>query len=240
MGRLILWPGLGADERMFTRIQSAPPLITPRHLLPRRGEDLPAFARRSADALGIEAGDVIGGSSFGGVVAAAIARQRPVRALVLIGGALDAGGLRPIPGEQMVRRLPPFMVRPLLRSERALQHVFAPEGPEVYELARRMLNETPDDLLLYGGRMLIAFRPAQSVGCPVFALHGGRDPVMSPPPIPDCRLVAEAGHGLAWTHAAEVTAFLRQVWSTLQPAPGPDLPGELPGTRLVPAPEPPG
>lgn len=214
MSRLILLPGLGADERMFSNLGAAElPLVTPRHLVPVRGEDLPAYARRTAEHLGIGADDVVGGASFGSLVASAIARQRSVRALVLIGGALSAAGLRQVPGSRLILLLPVVLVRPLLRSERVLKLVFAPESAEMRQLAGKMLAEAPDDLLLYGGRMLCRYRTDEKVPCPVFAIHGGRDPVMNPPLAPGLRLLPEAGHGIAWTHGPEVGTFLREAWA---------------------------
>ena len=220
MSRLILLPGLGADERMFSNLGLADlPLVTPRHIVPVKGEDLPTYARRTAEHLGIGADDVVGGASFGSMVAAAIARQRSVRALVLIGGALSASGLLQVPGSGMVSQLPALFLRPLLRSDRVLKLVFAPESAEMHRLARMMLAEAPDDLLLYGGLMLCRYRTDEKVSCPVFAIHGGRDPVMTPPLAPGLRLLPEAGHGIAWTHGAEVGTFLREAWAESWNAP---------------------
>jgi pimeloyl-ACP methyl ester carboxylesterase len=205
---------LGANERMFENIdRSDLPLLTPRHLIPKRGEDLPAFARRTAETLNVGSDDVVGGSSFGSVVAAAISRRQPVSALVLLGGALDAAGLRPIPGQKWVEKLPPFLLLPFLQSERAMQYIFAPEGPEVCRLAHEMLIEIPKDQILRGGRMLLSYRCGDPVRSPVFALHGALDPIMLPPPVANCQVLPEAGHALAWTHGAEVTALLRRVWA---------------------------
>jgi pimeloyl-ACP methyl ester carboxylesterase len=149
------------------------------------------------------------------MVAAAIARQRKVRALVLIGSALDASGLQPIPGAKIVMFLPAFFLRPLLHSHRILQHAFAVEGSEAQYIIRAMLVETPDNLLLRGSRMLLTYRAAQPPSCPVFAIHGGRDPIMAPP-IPGCSIIPEAGHGLLWTHGRQVTTFLRLLWAKCQ------------------------
>jgi pimeloyl-ACP methyl ester carboxylesterase len=170
------------------------------------------YARRVAVTLGIEQNDIIGGASFGSMVASAIARQRQVRALVLTGGALDSATLRPVPGSRVLHWFPGRVLRPLLRSDRMLEMVFGPDGLEGKELARRMLNDTSDAMLLRGGRMILDYRPDTAPLCPVFAIHGALDRVMSPPPVPGCRVLAEAGHGLPWTHALEVVQYLREVW----------------------------
>jgi pimeloyl-ACP methyl ester carboxylesterase len=215
MSRMVLLPGLAADERMFLRFGKPEfPLYTPRLPIPVKGEDLPSYARRVADMLQIDASDIIGGASFGSLVASAIARERKVRALVLIGGALSSDALRPVPGARMLHWLPGGVLKPMLRSDRALEIVFGPEDPEMKELARRMMADAPDALLLRGGRMMLDYRPPSAPTCPVFAIHGALDRVMSPPPVSGCRIIPEAGHGIAWTHAPAVGHFLREAWGT--------------------------
>lgn len=208
MGRLILLPGLGADERMFENLGDVDPApLAPRHLVPLPGECLEDYATRVADWLVLKSDDVVGGSSFGGLVASAVARQRRVKGLVLIGGALHAEALAQ---SGLLRFVPTWLLRPMLHSDRLTEKVFAPESQAMRRLARSMLDDAPEELLLRGSRMMWRYRPAAAIRCPVFAIHGGMDPVMSPPPVAGCRLVDEAGHGIAWTHGELVGRFLRE------------------------------
>lgn len=215
MARLILFPGLGADERMFENLDGMGfPPVTPRHLVPEKGEILSNYAIRVANWLAIKGDDVVGGSSFGGMLASAIARQRTVRGLVLIGSAVDSAGMKGR-GVALMRFLPARLLRPLLNSDRLLDRVFAPESAEVRSLAQAMMRDAPEPLLLRGGRMMSAYRPDEKVPCPVFAIHGSQDPVMRPPPVEDCRLIPDAGHGIAWTHGSRVGAFLQHAMDVL-------------------------
>jgi pimeloyl-ACP methyl ester carboxylesterase len=215
MSRILLLPGLAADERMFARLGDPEfPLHTPRLPIPGKKEALPGYARRVAEMLRIEAGDIIGGSSFGSLVASAIAREQSVRALLLIGGTLSAASLYPIPGARMLQLLPGSVVRSMLRSDRALKMIFGEADAEAKALARGMLDDTPDELLLRGGRMILDYYPDRPPLCPVFAIHGALDRVMGPPPVPNCRVLEEAGHGIAWSHALEVKQWLREVCSS--------------------------
>jgi pimeloyl-ACP methyl ester carboxylesterase len=212
--RMVLFPGLGADERMFVRIGNPGfPLQTPRLPVPKPGEDLSRYARRTADLLDLDENAILGGSSFGSLVASAISRQKRIRGLVLIGGALSSEGLRPIPGVGILRNFPDRMLRPMIRSDRALEFVFGAESAELRELARQMMADAPDSLLLRGGRMILDYHPAAPPFCPVFAIHGAKDVVMSPPPVPGCRILSEGGHGIAWTHPSEVCSLLQEVWT---------------------------
>ncbi len=215
MPRLILLPGLGADRRMFSRLGPVgTPLEVESLLLPHKGEGMEAYAARTAKALRIGEDDLIGGGSFGGMVASAIARGRPVGALILIGSAITSDAVRrpPIPGlERLLSALPPRLIEGFLRSEGLLKRVFGPEEEECLELGRVMLRDTPSKLLLEGMRLVSTYRPAGPPSCPVFAIHGRLDRVMSPPAVPGCRVIEGAGHGIAFTHAGEVTAFLQEI-----------------------------
>mgnify|MGYP001283960767 CR=1 FL=1 len=215
MGLMILLPGLGADERMFENLGDLPfPLLVVRHLLPERKESLAHYALRTAESLGVTGDDMVGGSSFGRFVASEIARERLVLGLVLIGGALSSAELIVPCIARLLCLMPMRFVLPVLRSEAFFKKAFASEGEELQYLARAMMNEAPNELLYQGGRMLLRYFPDQEPSCPVYAIHGGLDPLMKPPLVTGCRLLPQAGHAIAWTHGRDVGAFLQEVWGT--------------------------
>src|SRR6185503_21033432 len=83
--RLVLLPGLGADAALFEPQRAAfPGLEVPPWLDPHPGETLPAFAARMADRVGPTGPLVLGGVSFGGMVALEMARLVQPRAVVLV------------------------------------------------------------------------------------------------------------------------------------------------------------
>ena len=93
---LLLLPGLGADERLFSDLgEISLPVVCARLPAPYPYETLTTYALRVAAQLELRPEDWIGGASFGSLVAADIARRRPLAGLVLIGGALSAESLTP-------------------------------------------------------------------------------------------------------------------------------------------------
>src|SRR5687767_12182418 len=83
---LILFPGMGADHRLFAAQRVAfPNLVVPPWLAPERDEALADYAARFAATLAHYGPCFIGGSSFGGFVAVEAARHLPIKACLLIG-----------------------------------------------------------------------------------------------------------------------------------------------------------
>lgn len=218
MSRLILLPGLAADERMWAGLgEVGIPLLTPRLPVPEAGESMTGYALRVARKAAVAEGDLIGGCSFGGLVAAEIARRRKVRALLLVAGALTSATMTPF--ARLLGNLPGLVPLSLLRryfaSNLNLRLFFGKAEPRLYQLARQMLADTPDPLLARGGRMAVGHFPVEPVSCPVFAIHGALDRVMAAPPVAGCRLLPDAGHGLPISHPVEVTGFLREAAAAL-------------------------
>lgn len=214
MARLILLHGLGADERLFEGLgELCLPVVCPRLPLPLPRESLTAYALRVAAGIELRPEDWIGGASFGGLLAADIARRRPVAGLVLIGGALTSETVTSVPRwlGRAAPLLPARLVRPWLARPAMLSLAFAPAGAPQLRRLGEMLAATPDAMLRRGGRLVTGYFPRTPVLCPVHAIHGGADRLMRAPPLPRCRIVPRAGHALALTHAAEVTAFLREI-----------------------------
>ena len=216
--RLILLPGLAADERMFARLAELPvELVTPRLLIPENGEHMVSYARRHAEWLNIGDSDVVGGCSFGSMVASEICRQRATKALVLLSGALSSDALVSSSHQlhKFARCLPFHLVRRILMSSFFLHKVFGEAELADIELGREMIAETPRELLLRGSTLATGYRSDGSISCEIFSLHGSQDNVICPPQIDQGEILDGAGHGMVVSHADEVSRFLCKVCSEI-------------------------
>lgn len=212
--RLILFPGLAADERMYSQLTELPvTLVTPRLLIPEKGEAMVSYARRHAEWLNIGNNDIVGGCSFGSMVASEICRQRTTVALVLLSGALSSDTL--VSSSHQLRNfshyLPFFLMRRVLMSSFFLHKVFGDAELRNVVLGREMIADTPRELLLYGSTLATKYRSDEAIGCGVFSLHGGQDNVINPPHLDYGEILASAGHGMVVSHADEVSTFLGRV-----------------------------
>ena len=212
--RLILFPGLAADERMYARLAELPvALVTPRLLIPEDGERIASYARRHAEWLKIGENDIVGGCSFGSMVASEICRQRATRGLVLLSGALSSAAL--VASSHQLHRfsrcLPFYVVRRMLMSSFFLHKVFGAAELADVELGREMIAETPRELLLRGSVLATGYCSDEPIKCQIFSLHGGQDKVLSPPRLDRGEILPNAGHAMVVSHADEVSEFLRKV-----------------------------
>ncbi len=229
-GRIFLLPGLAADERMYAGVRHClrtrsvessseysvaldAALVTPRLLVPHAAETMETYAQRTAAQLELREHDIIGGCSFGGMVAAAIARAQPVAGLVLLSSALDsaAQGRAALVLNRLAQKLPFAWVRKFLASDLFLHAVFGDAAPDEIELGRTMLLETPPQTLRRGGTLAATYHSSVPVLVPVYALHGKDDRVLKPPQLEHCNLVTAAGHGLVVSHPQLVADFLATV-----------------------------
>ena len=85
--QLILLPGLGADHRLLEPQRAAfPQLVVPPWIPPRKRESLPQYAARMAETVtpSRDVPLILGGVSFGGMLAYEMARYLKPDAVVLI------------------------------------------------------------------------------------------------------------------------------------------------------------
>jgi len=214
--RLILLPALGADERIFSCLDELPgELVLPLLPVPTPLDSMGTYASRLAATLAVKEADLIGGVSFGGMVAAEIARQQDVKGLVLISSGLSSRSIDPLAQRfaRLALNFPVKMVRAILGSKKTFKKVFGNDQPPLHRLAEQMLHDTPDELLIQGGRLSLSYFSDEPVKCPVHAIHGEQDSMMFPAEVADCRIVPGAGQGMVVTHAAVVAAFLKEVLS---------------------------
>ncbi|MBI4563173.1 MAG: alpha/beta hydrolase [Planctomycetes bacterium] len=206
--RLVLIPGLGLDRRFFEPQRTLPfDLDVPDWPDPRAGETLEAYADRMADHVG--AADALGGVSFGGMLAQAMARRLRPRVVIGIGSARTG---RDIPGvlhlaESVLRQLPALKATP---GRWAVNLGFL--GP-LKESHKRFLMpiiaDSSMELVRAASRMILEWR-GSDVPCPAYFIHGDRDVIIRARTVRPDRLIRGGGHLISLTHPKAVNAFIEE------------------------------
>ena len=206
--KLIMLPGMAADERLFEPQRRAfPGLIVPPWIDPEPDESLVSYARRTASQIDPAGLVLVGGVSFGGIVALEMAHHLGLAECVLISSVRSPA--------EMPWRL--RALRPLARiGPRRLGSTagwaarwLAPSMPRA--TARRLgrLAVPQSDFLRWACWAVLRWQPTpEALQVRVHQIHGSADRTF---PLwctrPD-QIVRGGGHLLTLTHPLEVNEFI--------------------------------
>lgn len=207
----MLIPGLGADARQFEAQRTVfPQLRVPVWIEPRGGERLREYAVRLGASAGVTSESVVGGSSFGGMVALEIARAFRCRAAVLMGSCRSRDCVSPI--LRVIEWFNPVLPRALVGAATPqglkMLPLFDPVRGEHARLLGAMAKGIDPAFLKWGGRSVFAWEGCAEPGVPVYHVHGLRDRFIPASRVKADVVVEGHGHFLNLTAPAEVNAFL--------------------------------
>jgi len=203
---------MGGDGRLMQPL-AVPDfeLLSPDHILALAGESLSEYARRVAKEHAICSEDFIGGASFGGMVAAEIARQTPVRGLILLGSCIHPERL-PL-AYKWIEKLGPLVPNwalgmrvwpPLVRWR------FSPVSEKDERILIAMAKDCPPSQIRAFGKMAVQWRGIERIDCPVLSIHGDRDRIIPVAGAEPGVILRNAGHAFTLTHGAETSALISE------------------------------
>jgi pimeloyl-ACP methyl ester carboxylesterase len=210
--RLMLLPGLGADaELLEPQRREFPELEVLPWLDPRPGESLDDFGRRMADSSTLDGGAVIGGVSFGGMVATVMARHVRPRALVLIASCTSGRAVR---GYRRI--VAPVLAsvpwkRPVPRASWPLvAWFFGARAPQHRQALYRLLAHAPTPFVQWGLSAILGWAPAPAPVTRLRHIHGTSDRLLPIGGVQPTEIVRGGGHFINVTHADEVNGCVRR------------------------------
>ncbi|MBA3684691.1 MAG: alpha/beta fold hydrolase [Planctomycetes bacterium] len=215
--RIVLLPGLAADQRMFAAHRARwPGLEVPPWIEPHGREDLGAYARRLAATIAPDPPFILGGASFGGMVAWEMARYCRPLALVLIGAAIHpreiSAPLRMV--TRLAHRMPLSAIRLLTPWGAWLAW---PAGAATYRDRRaieRVVRDARPSFARWCADAIARWQPSPPPEMPWLRIHGRADPVIRPDPRSGAiAWVAGAAHYLDGQHARRVERIIAHLHS---------------------------
>jgi pimeloyl-ACP methyl ester carboxylesterase len=208
----MLLPGLGADAALLEPQRRAfPDLEVLPWLDPRPGESLEEFGRRMAESSTLDSGAVIGGVSFGGMVATAMARHVRPRALVLIASSTSGRAVRGYRrvAATLLAALP--WRRPVPRPLwPVVAWFFGAHVPEHRQALYRLLALAPTPFVQWGLSAILRWSPAAGPATRVRHIHGTSDRVLPIRAVQPTDVVPGGGHFINVTHAEQVNVCVRR------------------------------
>lgn len=208
---IFLLPGLGLDERLYsTQKVEFPGISVPPWLRPRWGESLPKYAERMAAAVNPGGPCYVGGMSFGGMVALEMSRHLDCRGCFLISSLRSA---QELPGwakflSPWAWVLPPRSDLLLAAAGATALWTIGRAFPPRWQQFCLHLSRIRAPLMPWALRAVVSWKPSK-VSCPVFQIHGDRDPIFphgSPHP---GVVIPRGGHFLPLSHPFAISDLLR-------------------------------
>ena len=209
--RFILLPGMGADERLFGPQRACGfDFEVPTMPIPHPHDDMPAYAARLREILGLTGPCVVGGVSFGGMVACELAAICQARCVILIATCRDISA---IPGyywwvDKVARFLPDAVIRHRCGASSRIMSKLESLNDQQRELIRDMASNIPVPLLRGAGRMILNWAGRRQLPCPAYQIHGATDRIIPLRGVQPDEVVPRGGHLINLTHADQVNRFI--------------------------------
>jgi pimeloyl-ACP methyl ester carboxylesterase len=202
---------MGADERLFEpQRQHGIEFETLRLPPSRPGQSLADYAATVRDALDLAGPCVVGGVSFGGMLACELARVCTARCVILIASCQNPGGLRSHYRfvEWISRLIPdPVIQRRAVVSGRLLSTLECIDRHQ-QDVIMQMSRDVAVPQLRRIARMMLEWRPPSRWPCPVHHIHGDVDRIIPLSRVRPDEVVRGGGHLINMTHARQVNQFI--------------------------------
>jgi pimeloyl-ACP methyl ester carboxylesterase len=187
-------------------------MVVPPWIPPRQNESLPDYAARMAEGVKVSRDSrlILGGVSFGGMLACEMSRHLKPDAVVLIASCRDPRALGVLyrSGHVLLPLLPVqfWGLAKLLASPatRLRRRSFAERDVIV-----RMFRESDSRFMHWVLRAILRWEPTPLEAVRVLQIHGRRDLLISARRVNADQVIPDGGHIINVTHAKAVNAFLR-------------------------------
>jgi pimeloyl-ACP methyl ester carboxylesterase len=215
--------GLGADHRIFTKLQIPDTkLLHLDWLLPKENsEPLDHYARRLAANIQHES-PVLIGVSFGGMMAIEISKHIPVKAVILISSIKSAGELPAwmrffgkCRADYLLPSVPLKSIKPL-KVIRPIQNYFlGAHTPEAIAIANEFRDNVDPGYLRWSIRQIFNWKndwkPER-----IFHLHGDNDKLFPVNKVKPTHIIPHGGHFMVMSHHEQINQIIGEIYQGLR------------------------
>jgi len=204
---------MGADERLFgPQREYGLDFEAPRLPIPHPDDHMAGYAARVRERIDLTGPCVVGGISFGGMLACELARICQVNCVLLIASCSDVSKIPKYYrfAELISRAIPDFLVRRRCIASSRMLAKLESLSDDQYRLIRDMSRNVPIPFLRRAGKMLLNWINPSPIPCPVYHIHGAKDRII---PIRNLRpdeIIPDGGHLINLTHTQVVSRFIEQ------------------------------
>ncbi len=194
--------------------EAFPQLIVPPRIPPRRNESLPDYAARMAETItpSRDRPLVLGGVSFGGMLAYEMARHLRPDVVVLIASCRKQESLSPVyrAGRRLVPWIPFWVwsVAKLDLISGVVVRMRLGVAASQRDLAIRMFRDADSRYMHWTLQAILNWDPQPLLGVRVLQIHGGRDSLIPARRVEADQIIPDGGHMINVTHADQVNLFI--------------------------------
>lgn len=210
--------GLGADEKIFSRLQW--PADVQVHyvqwLQPEKDEPISTYARRLSDTI-TEPDPVLMGASFGGIMSIEISQLIPVKKIILVSSITNDSELPAwmrfcgkyhldyIIPKRGVNKLAPLKIFYPVQN-----YFLGAESPDARQLASEYRGKVDPVYLKWAVNKILNWR-SPNLSVPFVQIHGNKDKLFPISMVKPTYTVDNTGHFLIYQKPTELSQILQQV-----------------------------
>jgi pimeloyl-ACP methyl ester carboxylesterase len=212
---VILFSGIAADDSLVAFQKLAfPQIVVPVWPQPMERESLRGYCERLANDLRPLGASVIGGVSFGGIIALQVAEFLKPQRVILIGSVRGPSELPfRIRALRFFLFLMPFI--PIAWMQWLARAV--PGWSAIFASVVRQFRQADPQTLRWSIRQILTWNHTPQVDCPVEHIHGSRDFVFPIGLTKPTSVIPGGGHLISLTRSKQVNAFLAECLAQQEP-----------------------
>ena len=208
---IYIFSGLGADERMFQKIDFRNHSVTYiRWILPNKNESIENYVKRLLLQISTEQPILIG-LSFGGMIAIEVAKQIKTEKVILMASAKTKNEIpfyyRFLGSVGLNKILPTSLLK---HSNFFINWVFGAKANSEKQLLKSILDETNPEFLIWAIGKIVAWENITSVNN-VFHIHGRSDRILPYRFVTCGYVVKNGGHFMTLSNAGEVSEIINEI-----------------------------
>jgi pimeloyl-ACP methyl ester carboxylesterase len=231
--RLVLFPGLGIDERLFDQQKPLPVRLEfPMLPTPHRSESVGTYAARVAQMIDPTPPLYLGGVSFGAMIALEMAQALRASGVFFISGCTRPREISPVIriGAFLATGMPRWLYPTAALVAPAFLRLLGKFDRQERAHMAQVFRAANFELARWGAREIMRWRAPANPPCPVHWIHGSSDHIVPPERVNADVLVPGAGHFINVTHPREVNDFIT---ARLQSTPAIRHPERSEGSALI-------
>jgi pimeloyl-ACP methyl ester carboxylesterase len=216
MNSIVLFPGLGASEKLFERYDFGnTKTLVIKFLVPEKNETLQHYSLRLAETIPVDENMVFIGVSFGGILAQEVSKIIPAKKIILISTIKTENEK---PGYfSLVKTFPAHKVLPVSWLKTLvvlLGDFFTPKSNEERKLFLSFVREADSRMIRWGIHQTIHWEQKQMPGN-IIHIHGSKDRLFPLKKIKNYLAIEDGSHFMVIQRSEEINALINTLIADL-------------------------